>query len=104
MPFTCMRKLLFLECYCLGGLACLCNVLLMCAWVTQENHYGTGVLADLFSQLHLRFVLLSVSVCCPAGLYCQVLVNRHHGSHFLGLLIYFYIYIFMLIHINKYFI
>lgn len=69
MPFKCMSKL-FLRCYHLHGLPCLCNILLMHPWFNGKTHSTTTKLMSrqAVSQVRLRLVLLSVLVCCPVEL------------------------------------
>ena len=76
MPFKCMRKLLFLGCYYLCGLVCLCNILLMHPWFNGKMH---PTITELMSW---QTVFSGASKTCAAVyiglLSCWIVVSGAH--------------------------
>lgn len=90
VPFKCMRKLLFLGCYDVCGLLCLCNILLMHPWFNGKTRFAV---TDLMSwQTVFSGAYKACAALCIGLLSCWVVVSGAHKqtswSSFSCLLIY----------------
>ena len=90
MPFECMRKLLFLGCFYLCGLVCLCNILLTHPWFNRKMH--PTVTEPMSWQTVFSGAAKTRAAVCVCLFSCWVVVSGAHKqtswSSFSHLLIY----------------